>query len=155
NECELAILNGISDESAEQTLDLARKFDLKLVFAKSCQHLLLNADLGSATNADLGSETSCPHVATVSSGNRWPNRSSPCETCGDGKAAYACLVCQRAFCGGYTYGHAMEHYEDTKHSMVIRLSDLFVWCYSCASTVNSRKLDETKDYIFQVQFRSL
>uniref|UniRef100_A0A1I7SGE0 BTB domain-containing protein n=4 Tax=Bursaphelenchus xylophilus TaxID=6326 RepID=A0A1I7SGE0_BURXY len=50
NECELAILNGISDESAEQAFDLAGKFDLKLVFAKSCQHLLLNADLGSDTN---------------------------------------------------------------------------------------------------------
>ena len=59
--------------------------------------------------------------------------SNPCENCRDLSENWICLACRNNYCSRYVFGHAAEHYEQSRHPLSLSISDLSVWCYECVS----------------------
>jgi uncharacterized UBP type Zn finger protein len=80
--------------------------------------------------------TDCPHLASASSKfidvtkiiEKLP---APCQSCKDERENWLCLDCGVILCSRYINGDMLRHRNDTKHSTVISLTDLSVWCFSC------------------------
>lgn len=59
---------------------------------------------------------------------------SGCKLCADGadvEVLYLCLTCFAVHCGRNDFAHALQHYNETKHALVLGVWSLEVWCYEC------------------------
>jgi histone deacetylase 6 len=76
----------------------------------------------------------------------------PCKTCNDLRENWLCLSCYEIECSRYINGHMSEHYEKTRHPMVLSFSDISVWCYVCDSYVHNDKLTKIKTLAYESKF---
>ncbi|CAE8715947.1 unnamed protein product [Polarella glacialis] len=53
---------------------------------------------------------------------------------------WQCLSCNSLHCGRYGQRHGLQHSGETGHPLMISLSDLSIWCYSCDAYVEHPKL---------------
>ncbi|KAK7073763.1 Histone deacetylase 6 [Halocaridina rubra] len=87
----------------------------------------------------------CPHLTQVTdvpvSGLK---TSQPCEECQDHSENWVCLTCYKVLCGRFVNEHMLMHGITNEHYMVLSLSDLSVWCYSCDAYIHHSILHEVK-----------
>eukprot|EP01125_Pyxidicula_operculata_P015677 TRINITY_DN5346_c0_g1_i1.p1 TRINITY_DN5346_c0_g1~~TRINITY_DN5346_c0_g1_i1.p1 ORF type:complete len:529 (-),score=90.75 TRINITY_DN5346_c0_g1_i1:196-1782(-) len=62
-------------------------------------------------------------------------KENKCKSCSDGSENWICLTCGETYCSRYVKGHCKEHFEETKHIVVLSFSDLSVWCYQCGDYI--------------------
>lgn len=86
--------------------------------------------------------TSCPHQTQVNPLKQEININAPCVDCNTTKENWFCLVCHQTYCSRYVNIHMLEHFKNTKHSMVLSFSDLSVWCYACDTYVQNELFNE-------------
>uniref|UniRef100_A0A8R1DQN6 Ubiquitin carboxyl-terminal hydrolase n=1 Tax=Caenorhabditis japonica TaxID=281687 RepID=A0A8R1DQN6_CAEJA len=58
-----------------------------------------------------------------------------CDECDSCNKSLMCLSCGRILCGRDDFGHAIEHFEDTGHSVVIDCISFELFCYNCDNEV--------------------
>ncbi|KAI9092874.1 hypothetical protein DFS34DRAFT_279079 [Phlyctochytrium arcticum] len=54
-----------------------------------------------------------------------------CKGCRSREARWACLTCGEVNCGRFVQGHALAHYQATKHPCAIELDSTACYCYAC------------------------
>jgi hypothetical protein len=76
----------------------------------------------------------CSHCAKLSphgfSGTD-PFKVQTCSVCDDDSELWVCLHCEKVFCGRFANRHGVIHWMNTKHSVLMSLSDGTIWCYLC------------------------
>jgi len=85
----------------------------------------------------------CPHVNDFIKNyegitNGFKNNS--CKTCGDKSENWYCLTCGDVLCSRYVQGHALKHFEDSGHAILVSFSDLSNWCYLCQDYISDIKI---------------
>lgn len=88
--------------------------------------------------------TDCPHLVEVKPLKEEIDVHRPCKECDSKRENWICLTCYQVFCSRFVKSHMVEHYEKTKHSMVLSFSDLSFWCYSCDAYITNSLLDGAK-----------
>eukprot|EP00731_Ephydatia_muelleri_P030285 Em0021g808a len=77
---------------------------------------------------------SCAHVKQVRLGvdRSFLNpRAWTCTVCGTTDSVWACLLCSHMGCGRDSCGHALQHFDSTKHPISIEINRGYVHCYMC------------------------
>ena len=66
-----------------------------------------------------------------------------CSVCGeDGTGEWLCLTSGQCFCGRYSRGHGLAHWqENSAHCVALGLGDLSVWCHECGAYVKHSRLE--------------
>uniref|UniRef100_A0A1I7T741 Ubiquitin carboxyl-terminal hydrolase n=1 Tax=Caenorhabditis tropicalis TaxID=1561998 RepID=A0A1I7T741_9PELO len=59
-----------------------------------------------------------------------------CDECDNCNKSLMCLSCGRILCGRNDSGHALEHFEDSKHPVVIDCITFELYCYTCEDEVS-------------------
>ena len=76
----------------------------------------------------------CSHCAKLSphgfSGTD-PFKAQTCSVCDDDSELWVCLHCEKVFCGRFAKRHGVIHWMNTKHCVLMSLSDGTIWCYLC------------------------
>ncbi|CAK8689339.1 ubiquitin carboxyl-terminal hydrolase 44-like [Clavelina lepadiformis] len=90
----------------------------------------------------------CKHIMRMTIGERHsvvnPQRWL-CNICFTTESVWACLSCPNVACGRYIHEHALDHYEDSHHPLVIDVNELYVYCYECEEYVlNDNKSGDIK-----------
>ena len=75
-----------------------------------------------------------------------------CKICNDKQENWICLTCYEVYCSRFVNNHMVEHFNSTKHSMVLSFSDLSIWCYACDSYVENDLLNEAKSGAYRSKF---
>ncbi len=88
--------------------------------------------------------TECPHLVEVKPLKEEIDVHRPCKECDSKRENWICLTCYHVFCSRFVKSHMVEHYEKTKHSMVLSFSDLSFWCYSCDAYITNSLLEGVK-----------
>lgn len=98
--------------------------------------------------------TYCPHLTEVNLTYdvKQIDAHKSCSKCNDSNENWICLYCFECFCSRYVKGHMSEHFNETKHAMVLSFSDLSVWCYACDSYVDNSLLDNIKTAAYDSKF---
>lgn len=97
----------------------------------------------------------CPHLLELN--QELPeqiNAKAPCHKCQSTKENWLCLCCFQCMCSRYVKGHMTEHFDETKHPMVLSFSDLSVWCYECEYYVHNDLLTRVKQMAYDSKFQS-
>nr|CAB3267566.1 ZF(UBP)-3 zinc finger protein 3 [Phallusia mammillata] len=90
----------------------------------------------------------CKHILRMTIGERHsvvnPQRWL-CNTCLTTESVWACLSCPNVACGRYIHEHALNHYLESGHPLVIDVNELYVYCYACEEYVlNDNKSGDIK-----------
>eukprot|EP00002_Diphylleia_rotans_P021389 TRINITY_DN4163_c0_g1_i5.p1 TRINITY_DN4163_c0_g1~~TRINITY_DN4163_c0_g1_i5.p1 ORF type:complete len:274 (+),score=59.73 TRINITY_DN4163_c0_g1_i5:80-901(+) len=85
-------------------------------------------------------KTDCPHVEEYDLPEERLSVKLPCEVCANVGENWICISCLSVCCSRYVKGHMSQHYQETKHPIVISFSDLSVWCYECDSYIASKNI---------------
>lgn len=99
--------------------------------------------------------TYCEHLELIRNQSHNPelfDAYESCLKCADSSENWICLTCNQIFCSRFVNGHMAEHYEETKHPMVLSFSDISVWCYECDSYVHNPILSDVKLYAYNSKF---
>lgn len=64
-----------------------------------------------------------------------------CQDCPNRGENWVCLSCQTVMCSRYVNSHALTHFSQTGHKLVLSFSDLIVWCYACDKYIEHESLD--------------
>ncbi|XP_018645482.1 histone deacetylase,putative [Schistosoma mansoni] len=95
----------------------------------------------------------CPHLISVQNNPNWkPDINSLCNSCNHSSENWVCLSCYSVYCGRYANSHMIEHFNTTKHSIVLSYADLSTWCYQCESYVHNEVLLNMKRAVYQAKF---
>ncbi|CAH8578847.1 unnamed protein product [Schistosoma rodhaini] len=95
----------------------------------------------------------CPHLISVHNNPNWkPDINSLCNSCNHSNENWVCLSCYSVYCGRYANSHMIEHFNITKHSIVLSYADLSTWCYQCESYVHNEILLNMKRAVYQAKF---
>ncbi|XP_040200046.1 ubiquitin carboxyl-terminal hydrolase 44 isoform X2 [Rana temporaria] len=54
-----------------------------------------------------------------------------CVDCNTTESVWACLSCSHVACGRYIEEHALQHFQESKHSLALEVNELYVFCYLC------------------------
>ena len=96
--------------------------------------------------------TNCPHLVEVKPLPTEIDVKRPCKECDSKRENWICLTCYQVFCSRFVNSHMVEHYEKTKHSMVLSFSDLSFWCYSCDAYIENSILSDAKSSASRSKF---
>jgi histone deacetylase 6 len=90
--------------------------------------------------------TYCPHLTQVCPLPSFDfiDVNKPCKDCNSRQENWICLTCHGVFCSRFVNSHMVEHFEKSKHPMVLSFSDLSIWCYACDAYVENEILNEAK-----------
>jgi gamma-glutamylcyclotransferase (GGCT)/AIG2-like uncharacterized protein YtfP len=110
--------------------------------AESIESDNLNIDLYGAESGYAEHLHECPHAATAI--QRTPFKydfalnfsNNSCGECKNDKENWVCLSCYHLGCGRFKNGHAQQHYDVTKHALVVGLDDLSFWCFGCDNYIS-------------------
>lgn len=100
--------------------------------------------------------TYCEHLELIRNQQNDPkmfDAFKPCMKCNDTSENWICLICNRTYCSRFVKGHMAEHYDETRHPMVLSFSDISVWCYECDSYVHNPILDNVKLLAYNSKFK--
>ena len=79
-------------------------------------------------------QSNCPHTARLGfvDGQTFDHL-APCQepACGHEGENMMCTSCGTVRCGRHVKSHMLQHFEATRHAIVISMRDLSVWCYEC------------------------
>jgi len=96
----------------------------------------------------------CPHVDTFVKTATKVDTHAPCGICEDKSENWLCITCFNVGCCRFVEGHALSHFEESKHPLSLSFSDLSVWCYECHSYVRSPNLSPIFRLAHQDKFKS-
>ena len=88
----------------------------------------------------------CPHLHTVVKMPSDINTDKPCQKCNIAENNCICLQCFAINCGRKANMHALDHGENAKHPLSLRLEDSTIWCYECESYIDNPGLNVIKQY---------
>ncbi|XP_048214030.1 ubiquitin carboxyl-terminal hydrolase 44 [Perognathus longimembris pacificus] len=54
-----------------------------------------------------------------------------CVDCNTSESVWACLSCSHVACGRYIEKHALKHFEESSHPVVLEVNEMYVFCYLC------------------------
>lgn len=77
----------------------------------------------------------CPVCYYIQNPDQMNN--SACMKCDGANSIWFCLLCGHVGCGRYEQGHALAHYQETKHQYVMELENFQVWDYKLAKFVHN------------------
>ncbi|KAM5180331.1 ubiquitin carboxyl-terminal hydrolase 49 isoform 2-T4 [Mantella aurantiaca] len=58
-----------------------------------------------------------------------------CVDCDTRESIWACLKCSHVACGRYIEEHALRHFQESRHPLVMEVHELYVFCYLCQDYV--------------------
>ncbi|XP_053561311.1 ubiquitin carboxyl-terminal hydrolase 49 [Bombina bombina] len=58
-----------------------------------------------------------------------------CVDCDTRESIWACLKCSHVACGRYIEEHALRHFQESSHPLVMEVHELYVFCYLCQDYV--------------------
>ncbi|XP_068125584.1 ubiquitin carboxyl-terminal hydrolase 49 [Hyperolius riggenbachi] len=58
-----------------------------------------------------------------------------CVDCDTKESVWACLKCSHVACGRYIEEHALRHFQESRHPLVMEVYELYVFCYLCQDYV--------------------
>ncbi|XP_075469784.1 ubiquitin carboxyl-terminal hydrolase 49 [Ascaphus truei] len=58
-----------------------------------------------------------------------------CADCDTRESVWACLKCSHVACGRYMEEHALRHFQESHHPLVMEVHELYVFCYLCQDYV--------------------
>ncbi|XP_056413759.1 ubiquitin carboxyl-terminal hydrolase 49 [Hyla sarda] len=58
-----------------------------------------------------------------------------CVDCDTSESVWACLKCSHVACGRYIEEHALRHFQESRHPLVMEVHELYVFCYLCQDYV--------------------
>ncbi|XP_071993426.1 ubiquitin carboxyl-terminal hydrolase 49 [Engystomops pustulosus] len=58
-----------------------------------------------------------------------------CVDCDTRESVWACLKCSHVACGRYIEEHALRHFQESRHPLVMEVHELYVFCYLCQDYV--------------------
>lgn len=113
---------------------------------KSKQKTKAHLDINSCVPYAVVPLPFCPHLLEI---NTKPtceqiDAFASCAKCNESTENWTCLTCFTCLCSRYVHGHMSEHYEESKHPMVLSYSDMSIWCYVCDSYVDNELLNDIK-----------
>jgi len=106
-------------------------------------------------NHAIQAKRDCPHLVTNFDTNYEFNRidyTAPCKTCGNVADNSVCLKCFEVHCNQGGKGHMTEHENKVHHKIILKFSDVSVWCYGCNSSLSHISLDHVLNSIHKKKF---
>ncbi|CAL8098558.1 unnamed protein product [Calicophoron daubneyi] len=95
----------------------------------------------------------CPHLVSVGNNSDWnPDIHESCCRCENREENWACLTCYTVACSRYANSHMLEHFNSTRHPIVLSFSDISTWCYECQSYVHNEVLESAKRAAHRAKF---
>merc|ERR1712096_420958 len=96
-------------------MDYKKYSGLCEITVKPCRHLM------KLKNSDFKNSSLCNPL-------QWNCNHSDCSA---NESLMACLQCSHVACGKYIENHALEHYKQTKHPIMMNIDDQTLYCYRC------------------------
>ncbi|XP_039262581.2 ubiquitin carboxyl-terminal hydrolase 44-like [Styela clava] len=103
----------------------------------------------------------CKHIRKIRIGERHsivnPQRWL-CETCFTTESVWACLSCPNVACGRFIKEHALTHFQESGHPLVIDVNELYVFCYKCDDYVlndnNSSDIKVLRETLLAIRYQN-
>merc|ERR1712096_423960 len=96
-------------------MDYKKYSGLCEITVKPCRHLM------KLKNSDFKNSSLCNPL-------QWSCNHGDCSA---NESLMACLQCSHVACGKYIENHALEHYKQTKHPIMMNIDDQTLYCYRC------------------------
>lgn len=82
-----------------------------------------------------------------------------CDICQTEESVLACLSCPQVSCGSYMSDHALDHFNETGHHLVIDVHDHYVYCYKCKDYVlndnRSSDIHHLRESLQSISYQSI